>query len=89
MRYTRSFGTAAVAHVTGLVRQIGRRYAGPGTQLPLDPVWILESRAEIEIGDFTVLCMLDNLTGERYEEVRGYPVEGIHLQLGFHWLFWD
>lgn len=89
VRITKSFGTAAVAHMTGIVRHIGRGYTGPGKQLPTDPVWSLDGRAEIEIGDFTILCVLDNLTGERYEEVRGYPIEGLHLQLGFHWLFWD
>jgi hypothetical protein len=87
--YSRSFGTAAIAHLTGSLRYVSTRYAGLAKQLLADPVWVLNGQAEIEIGDFTVLCLLENLTGQRFEEVRGYPIEGVHLQLGFHWQFWD
>lgn len=84
-----AIGRAATPSVDIIARRGGIRYADAEGVLPLDAYWQVDAHAGVEIGDFTVRVLLENLTGARHEDERGYPVEGLRLRAGFSWLFWD
>ena len=84
-----ALGRAATPRLDILARHAGQRFAGTGGTLPLDSYWQFDGQAGVEIGDFTVLVVVENFTGARHEEERGYPVDGLRFRAGFTWLFWD
>ncbi|MBN1425101.1 hypothetical protein JXA88_11145 [Candidatus Fermentibacteria bacterium] len=85
----RAIGRAATPKINLTVKYVGTRHAGEGGTLALDPYWQVDGHAAVEIGDFVLRLVVENLTGARHEEERGYSVDGLRFRAGFTWLFWD
>jgi len=71
------------------LRHVGKRYWGWNNTFERDSYISLEGYVSVDIGDFAILLIGQNLLGTEYEDIPGYPIVDRSIHFGFHWKFLD